>query len=318
MNKRYVKEFRKQGLLGYSILCSLLVDGFRDVKGKQIVYRAVKNRYLARLRRKYKPVIQKYLADNPNVNALPHVRSNKVWVCWLQGLENAPELIRKCYASMQRQLPKDRELILITQDNFRDYIELPEHILSKYESGQINMTLFSDLVRTNLLIQHGGTWMDATVFLSDGDIPQVLLDTDLLFFQFSDPKNFYKVNKGFDDRCLAVSNWFITSCTNNEVLLLVRHLMYHFWQNDVGGDFFIYHYMTQLALETYPQIWEKMPFFCGKNAFALQERMFDAYDAREWELIRRCSPIHKLSYRPLRNSTPDADSYCGMILRDAL
>lgn len=30
--------------------------------------------------------------------------SNKVWVCWFQGIENAPNLVKKCYKSLQENL----------------------------------------------------------------------------------------------------------------------------------------------------------------------------------------------------------------------
>ena len=65
MHRLNVWEYRKNGLLSYSLLCNLLLDGARDPKGRQLVYRAVKNRYMARLRRRYRPVIEAYLKENP-------------------------------------------------------------------------------------------------------------------------------------------------------------------------------------------------------------------------------------------------------------
>ena len=37
--------------------------------------------------------------------------SNKVWICWFQGEEHAPELIQTCIQSMRTQL-KGREIIV--------------------------------------------------------------------------------------------------------------------------------------------------------------------------------------------------------------
>ena len=31
---------------------------------------------------------------------LSHEASNKVWICWFQGIEQAPELVQKCYQSV--------------------------------------------------------------------------------------------------------------------------------------------------------------------------------------------------------------------------
>ena len=34
--------------------------------------------------------------------------SDKVWICWLQGMQQAPELVQRCYRSVQENLAKKR------------------------------------------------------------------------------------------------------------------------------------------------------------------------------------------------------------------
>jgi hypothetical protein len=39
---------------------------------------------------------------------------NPVWVCWLQGLEQAPTLVQNCVSSIRRNLSPDQQLIIVT------------------------------------------------------------------------------------------------------------------------------------------------------------------------------------------------------------
>ena len=40
----------------------------------------------------------------------------------MQGIENAPALVQRCYQSLQANL-KDRKIILITEKNINDYVQ---------------------------------------------------------------------------------------------------------------------------------------------------------------------------------------------------
>lgn len=83
----------------------------------------------------------------------------------MQGMENAPALVQKCYESLKINL-KDREIILITAQNRKEYAILPDYIEEKYRKGIITHTHFSDLLRVELLCKYGGTWIDSTVYCS--------------------------------------------------------------------------------------------------------------------------------------------------------
>lgn len=91
----------------------------------------------------------------------------KIWVFWGQGEADMPPLIKACY----RQLNKYNENVcLITYNNVRDYIDLPEIIYKKVRNGKLTWAHFSDIVRTSLLAKYGGLWLDATVWVS-GKLP---------------------------------------------------------------------------------------------------------------------------------------------------
>lgn len=94
------------------------------------------------------------------------VEINIFGFCWFQGMENAPELVKRCYASVKRNMP-NKEVIVITKENMDQYVDFPEHILGKWKKGLITDTKMSDFLRMELLIRYGGLWMVAPFYLAN-------------------------------------------------------------------------------------------------------------------------------------------------------
>lgn len=90
----------------------------------------------------------------------------KIWVFWWQGLDEAPFIIKLCINNMKKYI-KDREIILITKDNFSYYINLPNFIMKKFNNGNISIQQFSDIIRVYLMYNYGGIWLDATILIKD-------------------------------------------------------------------------------------------------------------------------------------------------------
>ena len=88
-----------------------------------------------------------------------------IWVCWLQGIEQAPELVQRCVASVEQYKRPEQQVIILTAQNFSDYVTLPDQMVEKWQQGQITNTHFSDLLRIYALARHGGLWIDATCLL---------------------------------------------------------------------------------------------------------------------------------------------------------
>lgn len=287
-NKVGGKEVLKQYLRGrvfFYAMFQTLLNGFTK-KSLEIVRLAVNNKLLKRLRKKNRKFIAQFQQETAEA---PRVRSNKVWVCWLQGIEQAPPLVQRCYRSLQENLP-DREVILLTEDNYREYVTFPEHIEKKLASGVITRTHFSDLLRLELLINHGGTWIDATVFCSGGQIPGYMLDSDLFLFQNLKP--------GADGHATVISSWFMTACTNHPILLLTRALLYRYWEKrNAMVDYFLIHDFFQLAIEAYPEEWNRVIPFSNSTPHILLLRLFETYDPAIWDAAVSQTPFHKLSYK---------------------
>jgi mannosyltransferase OCH1-like enzyme len=212
-----------------------------------------------------------------------------IWTCWLQGYDNAPPVVKACINSM-RKYANDYDVIVITEENLSDYVSMPDFIIKKYKTGIISTAHFADLLRTLLLINYGGIWMDATVLLTK-KIPQILLDSDLFVFQSSLLHNEYQ----------PCSNWFIIAQKNNHVLLRVFEILASFWKdNSKLINYFIFHVTVQLVI-TYnneaKQLWQKIFYKNNSDPHLLQKKLFDTFDPVMKGYIWDMSFAHKLTYK---------------------
>lgn len=134
-------------------------QGMRMALGRvtpMVAYNGILVEVERKLRKKYLPILNvldgKYAKDT-----ITGHHSNKVWVCWLQGIDNAPELVKTCFASLCKYL-KDREIVLLTNENIHDYVQLPVFIEEKHKRGIIPVAQYTDLLRLELLssmVAHG-------------------------------------------------------------------------------------------------------------------------------------------------------------------
>jgi len=257
-------------------------------KSLEIVRLAVDNRIYCKLKKKYKGFISEYQQKEDTKNIL-HEHVDIVWVCWFQGMENAPKMVQYCFESLKSNL-RDKRIILITEDNYKEYVQFPTYILEKYEKGCFSKTHLSDLLRLELLIKYGGTWIDATVWCSSPIYPDYLFDSDLFMFQNLKP--------GLDGQCTAVSSWFITSCSNNQMLMLERALLYEYWkENTKLVHYYLFHMFFQMVIEAYPDEWNKVVPFSNATPHILLLRLFEEYDETIANAVKEMTSFHKLTYK---------------------
>ncbi len=95
-----------------------------------------------------------------------------IWVCWWQGYDNAPSIVQSCIKSIYRN-SGNHEVILITEENYKEYVEIPDYIIDKLKKGLITKIHFSDILRACLLAQHGGIWIDSTCYMC-GPFPEFI------------------------------------------------------------------------------------------------------------------------------------------------
>ena len=138
-----------------------------------------------------------------------------IFTYWHQGFDNAPRLVRLCVAQARRLHP-DWRIHLIDYESIGEFV--PEFPMPRHNREGISLAAWSDLVRLQLLLKHGGVWMDPTVFCVrplDQWLPGVM---NAGIFMFSRP-----------GRDRLVSSWFIASEPSNPWLEEVNSTMLKYW-----------------------------------------------------------------------------------------
>lgn len=251
------------------------------------------------LEKKYKKQLMDY--DKSFDNKLDHKSSNKIWICWFQGMENAPDIVKKCYNSINQNL-KEKEIIVITADNLFDYVTFPDFIIGKWKKGIITNTHMTDLLRLELLIKYGGMWLDATVFCTSNSIESYFFESDLFLYQCLKP--------GRDGHSSYISSWLMSAKTNNKILMATRYLCYEYWKNnDEMVDYFLLHDLMSIVLDYYPEQWKKIVPRDNAAPHLLLLRLFDPYDDIIWESIKKQTSFHKVSYKITDEQIKKEDTY---------
>ncbi len=283
-----LKQYFKARVLFFALIQTALLG--TSTKSLEIVRLIADNKIYKRLKKKNRKFIEDYKAEEAMQKVKYDRRHNPViWTIWLQGMDNAPYIVKKCYESLKCNIV-DRKIIVITEDNFEQYVKFPSYIMEKYRKGIISKVHFADLLRVELLAVHGGTWLDGTVYCSGNPVNKYILDSELFVFQMLKP--------GIDGHSRAVSSWLMTAYSNHPIIYLVRALLHNYWQlHNYAVDYFILHDFFQMALEAYPEEWKKVVPFDNSTPHILLLRLFDQYNEKIWEAIKCQTSFHKLSYK---------------------
>ena len=299
---KLIKQFCKGGAFGTAIGTFLLLGKSRTAL--EILRLSTQFKIKNKLAKKYKRHLIEF--DDKYQESLPHEQSNKVWVCWFQGMENAPSLVQRCYRSIKENMP-DKEVIVLTDDNINDYVDFPDFIIKKWKSGIITHTHMTDLLRLELLIKHGGMWIDATVFCSSNDIPSFYFESDLFFYQCLKP--------GRDGHCTYISSWLMSAKTNNKILMAARYLCYEYWKkNDSMIDYFLLHEFLSMVLEFYPNEWNNIVPKDNATPHILLLRFFEECNEQMYNNVVTQSPFHKLSYKFTKEQIGKENTYYKRVL----
>ena len=301
---RLLWEYAKFGVLPV-VFC----EAVRCVVNRQsfkYIYPKVLERIEPMLVAKYSSAMHKSFLSLQGKN-FNHEHPKLIWWCWLQGLNNAPQIVKACYNSIKIHF-KDWDVRIIDELNWSEYIELPNYIVVKWNKGRIPPALFSDIIRLELLIKYGGSWIDSTV-LCTGIVEGYMdfLTANLFMFQYS-KQNSVKV---------SISNWFITSCSNHEALIVLRDTLYTYWKDfECTIDYYIFHLFFSLLSKDFPEIIAMMPYGQSMNCLALLYHLGDNFNLQKWDSLIAKVCFHKLSFRVSNGVKENIKSYYNFILKE--
>lgn len=229
-----------------------------------------------------KSIQVEYSADQPGI-----VAEKRVWICWLQGMENAPKIVQDCYESVCYWM-KDWNITVITKDNMNQYVTFPDYIISKWKSGIISNTHLSDLLRLELLIRYGGLWLDSTTYMT-GVLPSYIVNSDFFVYR----------NGWMDMEMINMASWLMYSkYAGNKILCETQSLLYKYWERySFIKNYFLMHIFFRMVTDENKELWEQVPMINHMDSHFLMQELPKKYDALRCKQIMQLTPIHKLTYK---------------------
>lgn len=274
--KKIMKAIKNKDILYKSFIFLNQLSGFSNRQIKDLELR----------NKKFKKISKKYKIRNEYNKEEKNEKNSNIWILWLQGLENAPEIVKKCVQSVYKYMP-DYDIHIVTKENFEKYISLPDYIIEKWNKGIIDNTHFSDILRTELLIQHGGVWIDSTAYLVK-KIPNYIFEKKLFMFSY----------KCFEDVTITCNNWFIYSQPNNRTLKIIRDLSCKYWKKEkYCVEYFLWHFFATMAFEKYPEDYEEIYYLTDETPHYLGRNLLKQFNENYWKILVDNSFIYKLNYK---------------------
>lgn len=215
-----------------------------------------------------------------------------IWVCWWQGLDNAPDLVKVCIESITKNAGNHR-VIVITDDNYKEYVNIPEWIEEKKNSGIISRTHYSDILRLSLLAEYGGMWLDATFFCSDNKLEE--------YFSH----HVWSIKRPDYAHSSVASGYFATyslQCHIEErwIFATIRDFFLHYWKiNDKQIDYLTLDYMIVLAQKKDSRIGEAFKRIIPNNPCCdeLYKVLGDPYEEELWQMLKQETSLFKLTWK---------------------
>ena len=116
---------------------------------------------------------------------------------------------------------------------------------------------------------------------------------------------------------MSISNWFITACSNNEVLIVLRDMLYAYWKDyDCTLDYYIFHLFFGVISKEFPDIISNMPYGYSPSSLTLLHHWGEKFDQMKWEKLIPKVCFHKLAFRVDKNVKQNKENYYNYILSE--
>ena len=248
------------------------------------------------LEKEFANLIQKYekLPDKVEQNS----ESSHIWTLWWQGLDQAPEIVKTCLKSQQKNMIGEKfQYTIITKDNWQQYMELPNHIIEKVENGKITLTHFSDIIRAELIKNYGGVWIDATVFCNK---KLNLKPATGLFTAKCSPT----------PKSLTLGRWtgfLIGDKQGSKLFSFMSEAFSQYWKKyDSLVAYLLIDYIIAIAYKHFPEVHEEYEWIPVDQTglWKMLRKMNEKYDPNIWNQAVETADFWKLSYKDEFNGGP--------------
>lgn len=304
MNKEYINEF------GIRIF---VIAGFTRVLRKLKLNRAVKsyerfkyNSIIHWLDKRYGKEADKAIVEYTDRFKIQE--DSPIWIFWWQGEKTMPPIVKSCYKSVHKYAEK-HPVILITEDNINEYVDIPQYIYDKIKEKKMTLTHFSDILRENLLYKHGGIWMDATIYMT------APFSNELYKYEY------YSVKGAFEE--WEWTGFFQACGKGNLFAKTVSHLFNCYWkEHDCLISYLLIDCLLAVARKHSPAIDQMIKNLPQKDSgiFLLNDQYLDKiYSEIEMNELCKKTNLHKLSYKYSHVEKVDSNrTFWGYLVMEGL
>ena len=146
-----------------------------------------------------------------------------IYTYWHQGFAEAPAVVQACIARLMH-MNKGWQIYTLDRNSVNDFVPAIDVYPDKL--SQLSFAHRSDLIRTRLLIDNGGVWVDPTVFVSQPFDDWLIEKSAAGLFVFSRP-----------GRDRLISNWFIASAPRHPILSRLYDELCAYWNHNTFRNF---------------------------------------------------------------------------------
>lgn len=217
----------------------------------------------------------------------PLVLPKKIYVFWNTGIDDAPEIVKYCVKSWIALNP-NWDVTILDQDKANEILErnrFPQDLIIQH---------YADILRTRILCEHGGVWVDATCLCMrplDDWISSIFAQST--FFAFSRP-HIHAI----------ISNWFLAAVPGDFIVKEWYEAQESFWRQRSSKypPYLVHHYLFDYLVRNnreFRRRWKEVPRMSAEPPHRLQWALTDENFHRDdafFEILR-CTPVQKLTHR---------------------
>ena len=251
--------------------------------------------------KKIKKIVKKYqhYKDNNKLNInnknKKHLEKFPIWICWFQGIEQAPEIVKMCIDSVQNNISNNSQVHIITFENLENYVDIPQFIKEKVKKKIITLTQYSDIIRFSLLSKYGGFWIDSTVLVTSK------IDELCNYEYYTKKSDRLELNFGN----YLIQGRFTSHLNKGDNINILYNFIYdafieYYRKMNISVDYFLVLFFADIAYEYIPEcrkMMDELPY----NDKGMESRLCESlnYKFNSEEFMQYCKnmPFQKLSYK---------------------
>lgn len=223
-------------------------------------------------------------------------------------------VLKVCVDSIKRNAGNHR-VIILTDDNYKQYVDIPKWVEEKKNKGIISRTHYSDILRLSLLAQHGGMWIDSTFFCTGIGLQEYFKAS---LWSIKRPDYFHaSIAAGY------FANYsFACDQEHRWIFKVILDFLLEYWkENDIMTDYLFLDYLIVLVQKYDSQIAEEFKNIKSNNPECdeLYKIMGEKFNENKWNELKKNTCLFKLSWKYQYPKEKDGiPTFYGMLVDNKL